>query len=115
MKIINLNKHAIVVRLGGERHVFSPSGTVATVSQHSVRVGDVDGIPLFHTEYGEIESLPPPQEGTLYLVNLLVGTRAAALTGRTDLIGPDSGPTAIRYADGPQKGQIEAVTQFIQY
>jgi hypothetical protein len=114
-QIINLNKHAVNVMINGENVAIAPSGTVATVAQKSVLVGEVNGVPLYRTEYGDIQGLPDPQEGVLYLVNLLVGSRAALLYGRTDLIGPDSGPTAIRYQDGPQKGQIEDVTQFVQY
>lgn len=58
---------------------------------------------------GEIQGLPDPQDGVYYLVNMLVGTRAA-LEGRTDLIGPDTGPTAIR-----ENGQVKTVVQFVKF
>lgn len=112
-QIINLNKHAVDVQLpSGERIQFPPSGQIATVAVKSVQDGEVNGIPVFRSEYGEIVGLPDPQDGVLYLVNLLVGQRAQ---GRKDLIGPDSGPSAIRYQEGPRKGQIEAVTQFVRF
>lgn len=108
--IINLNKHTINVVIDGEMAEIAPSGQVATVSVKSVQVGSVNGIPLFRSEYGDIVGLPEPQDGVLYLVNMLVGQRAASLLGRTDLIGPDSGPSAIR-----ENGQVKAVTQFVLF
>lgn len=132
MKIVNLNKHQVDARINGQDIAFPPSGAVATVDVKTIPAGDIwchcindsdvvseeygEGIilPGSRSEYGEIQGLPEPQNGTLYLVNMLVGLRGAAL-GRTDLIGPDSGPSAIRYQDGPRKGQIEAVTQFVKF
>lgn len=107
--IINLNKHTINIIIDGEMAEIAPSGQVATVSVKSVQVGSVNGIPLFRSEYGDIVGLPEPQDGVLYLVNMLVGQRGAA-EGRTDLIGPDSGPSAIR-----ENGQVKAVTQFVLF
>lgn len=81
--IVNLNKHAITVSVDGNQFEIAPSGQVATVSVKSVPCGEVNGIPLVRSEYGEIVGLPEPQDGVLYLVNMLVGQRGAAL-GRTD-------------------------------
>lgn len=114
-QIVNLNKHTVDVQLSnGDRVQYAPSGQVATVAVKSVPDGEVNGIKVFRSEYGDVQGLPSPQDGVLYLVNMLVGQRAA-LIGRTDLIGPDSGPSAIRYQDGPRKGQIEAVTAFVRF
>jgi hypothetical protein len=119
MEIINLNKHAVDVLVNGQKVSFPPSGQVATVQVKSIQDGEVsfdeiNSIPLFRSEHGSIQGLPNPQDGVLYMVNVLVGTRGA-LEGRQDLIGPDSGPSAVRYQDGPRKGQIEAVTQFVKF
>ena len=50
--------------------------------------------------YGEVEGLPEPQPGVLYIVSMLVAQRVM----RADVVSPDSGPTAIR-----ENGQIVAV------
>ena len=49
------------------------------------RVGDVDGIPVYVTTFGEVVDLPEEEEGRYYIVSALV--RAAA-PGRQDLLSP---------------------------
>lgn len=113
MNIINLTPHTIVVeKPNGERVSFPPSGTVARVAVRNVPDSPLDGIPVSRPEYGPVEGLPNPEEGTTYIVSMLVGGR---VSGRSDIVGPDSGPTAIRFTEGPQKGQIDAVRGFNRY
>jgi hypothetical protein len=112
MKIINLNKHAIMIAFVGPDHkektVIEPSGMVATVAVKQSVVKEVNGVPCVQNQYGEVLGLPEPQEDTLYLVNAIVLERAKFM-GRSDCIAPDTGPTAIR----DDKGQVTAVTRFV--
>ena len=105
MKTINLTPHKIVVRLNGRDITIPPSGQVARVAATSRAVATVGEIPIVVTEFGEITGLPEPTPGVLYLASTLVA-QAAARLGRTDVVSPDTGPTAIR-----QDGQIVAVTR----
>ena len=115
MHIINLTPHSIVhLRdnlLGGQEAAeFTPSGVVARVSSApGTRIEGRD-IPLFTAPtWGEVENLPAPQSGVIYLVSGLVAGRAI---GRTDVFSPGTGPNdgAVRN----EKGHITAVTRLIQ-
>ena len=106
MKIVSLLPHEIVVRLDGRDIVIPPSGQVARVAATTREVATVGEIPIVATEFGEITGLPAPQPGVLYLGSTLLA-QAAARLGRTDVVSPDTGPTAIR-----ANGQIVAVTRF---
>ncbi len=122
--IINLTPHEINIDLGGNRLAFPPSGQIARVSVKNIPEGeimldDVNGIPVSKPVYGVVEGLPTPyvddtdgsrsvQPGVIYIVSMLVAQRCP---GRDDIVVPDSGPSAIRGANG----QIEAVRGFIRY
>ena len=110
MKFVNLTPHAVTVRLGSGDRVFEPSGQVARVAVSSVQTEDIDGIPIFSQTFGEIEGLPDPQEGTIYIVSLVV-RQAAQKLGRTDVVSPDTSPQgAIR----DDQGRIIAVRGFVR-
>ena len=79
--IVNLTPHAITV---GSRS-FPPSGTLARVAMLISPQGEIDGIPLFATAFGQVEGLPPQEAGRYYLVSALV---ASAEKDRTDLLSP---------------------------
>ena len=106
MEIVNLTPHEIIVRLLGGDRVFPPSGQVARCQPVSESVGEVDGIPVVRSAFGALEGLPEPRQGTIYLVSTPAAQKAAAL-GRTDVVSPDTGPTAIR-----ENGQVKAVIRF---
>lgn len=81
MKLINLTPHSInfVTAEGTPLVTVEPSGLLARVTAHtvttgSVSVGDVT-LPVTGTTYGEVESLPAPEEGTIYIVSSLVASR----------------------------------------
>lgn len=85
--LVNLTPHTInfVNPEGAEILNLPPSGTVARVATNAQVVGDLDGIPVTHTVYGEIEGLPEPQDGVIYIVSGLVRT---ACPSRSDLACP---------------------------
>ncbi len=104
MTFVNVTPHAIVVRLAdGSEQVFPPSGVIARCSSKNIPCSSIEGVPCSKTSFGEVEGLPPPQEGVVYIASLLVRERSA----RSDVVSPDTGPTAIR-----ENGQVKAVLGF---
>ena len=105
MQFVNLTPHEIGIRIRMS-DIILPSAGLARVSTTEEQVGDVDGIPLVRTTYGEVSGLPDPADGVIYIVSAVV-LDAAKRAGRTDVVAPDSGPSAIRN----DKGHIVAVRQ----
>jgi hypothetical protein len=112
MTLVNLTPHALTV-LGDDGSVVTlePSGQVARVSATATQVGtvSVDGmtIPVVRTVFDTVTGLPDPVPGVVYVASTMVA-QAAAAAGRTDVVSPDTGPTAVRGEDG----QIKAVRRF---
>ena len=101
--IVNLTPHAITLNTGVGVITFPPSGAVARVSSTStdntletVLHGVRTTIKQVVVEYGDIENLPDPSEDVLYLVSGMVFDR----TDRSDVVAPDTGPTAERNEAG---------------
>lgn len=92
VKIVNLTPHAITVLKNGEEiAVYKASGYIARCESDTVVVGEIAGIPLTETTFGELylidrdkvkHELPEQQDGTFYIVSALVA-RAA---GREDFV-----------------------------
>lgn len=95
VKIINLTPHDINIITESYKPVatFKSEG-IARVGTESVQTGEVNGIPVFSTEFGEVIGLPEPQERTVFIVSLI--TRQAC-PGRKDLLIPSH---LIRDEDG---------------
>lgn len=77
MMFVNLTPHAINFCDSEGKTVLTvnPSGSLARVSCKSMTIGEVDGIPVTTNSYGEVEGLPAPEEGVIYLVSSLVASR----------------------------------------
>lgn len=90
MKIVNLTPHTITLVTESGNIVVDPSGTLARVRATTVRIGEVDvngiKVPLTSTRYSNVEGLPAPEEGTLYIVSSLVAGR---VTERDDVVIPN--------------------------
>lgn len=67
--------------------VFKPEPVPARCTQKEVVIGYKDGIPLLEVQYGEIENLPAPKPGVIYIVSAIVALAGRKL-GRTDLAIP---------------------------
>ncbi len=103
--LVNVTQHPIVIKLdSGQDVVLQPSGINARVTAEQTVVAEVDGVPIVATRFSEIRDLPEPKEGVFYVASTLVA-QAAARIGRSDVVSPDTGPTAIRDSNG----QIVAV------
>lgn len=118
-RLVNLTPHAITVKADGLTATFPPSGDVARVDTKNstdnpimVAHGFSMEVPLSTvTTYGVV-GLPDPEENVIFVVSAMV---AQQCLHRIDVVAPDTGPTAIRYTEGPMKGQIEAVCGFVRY
>ncbi|MFB6367662.1 hypothetical protein ACFCP7_27240 [Paenibacillus elgii] len=88
MNVINLTPHAIHIMPEG------PDGPVRTIEStgfaraktERTKIGDIDGIPVFRTVFGNVEGLPDPQPETVYIVSALT---AQAVPHRDDVFIPD--------------------------
>ncbi len=107
---INLTPHALsLVDLNGVQVDIAPSGTIARVGTKETLQPDViAGMPVILREMGQVENLPPMQEGKAYLVSGMV-LDALRGSGRSDVFAPDTGATAIRN----EKSQVIAVTRLV--
>ena len=87
-KIINLTPHSVsIVNPEGKIiKVFEVSGQIARCSQSTKIVGNIDGIPLTQSVFGEVGDLPPQEKNTLFIVSRLV---LNACKDRNDLLVPN--------------------------
>ena len=85
--IKNATPHNINVIINGKTILFSKSDTIARVSVKRTIINEIEGIPVYSTEYGDIEGLPNETEGTYYIVSALVMQKAKEI-GRKDLLKP---------------------------
>jgi len=99
-KLVNLTPHEVTIydENGNVKLRIPPSGQVARVKSRQVKIGEINGIPVFKTEFYDIEGLPDPQPDTVYIVSLLV---LQACRDRKDLVAPDTSPQgAVRDSEG---------------
>lgn len=84
-RLVNLCEHVINLPNG----LVLPAcekGKGARVAVTRKPVGIRCGVPAFVPLYGDVEGLPDPEEGTVYVVSNLV--RGRVLPGRIDLASP---------------------------
>ena len=118
-RLVNLTPHAICLQTStGERVTLPPppKGEEARVSTSpGPALAGYDCLVPVHgpSVYGPVEGLPAPMDATIYVVSLMVAARCPE---RADVVAPGTGPLdgAIRHPDGPQKGQIAAVTRLVR-
>ena len=84
VRFINCTPHAIMLNDGRR---FEPSGSVARVSQ---KISEFDELGIATQSFGEVQGLPEPSDGTIYIVSAMVLGRAQA-EGRTDVVAPATG------------------------
>ena len=109
-KMINLTPHNVVLR-GVEGDIELPSTGLARVKSESGEKLEERGcISLYAApNWGEVEGLPAPASGMIYIVSALVAGKCG---GREDVFSPGTGPSdgAVRN----EKGHIVAVTRLVQ-
>ena len=89
MKLKNFTPHNVVVVVDEAATIVIPSEGIARVTETKTVAPsiDVDGaiIETFTSSFGEVENLPPQEEGVMLIVSALV---ASAAKGRDDLLVP---------------------------
>lgn len=86
MNIENLTKHVVTVVDGNNNVIdFQPSGIEARCKEIAMHVDEYNGIPVYETEYDEVENLPEAKPNTIYIVSTLV---RLACPDRKDLVSP---------------------------
>ena len=104
-RIINMTPHAVRVISDNENvadRVFMPSGKSIRLESQTYKVGEIDGVPLTRTQYGNpiivsdgiSEELYFETPGVYYIVSAMV---AQALPHRKDLLVPAE---QVRDSDG---------------
>ncbi len=109
-KLVNLTPHPVTICDENCRPVLTlpppPSGRVARVKQERKlekvlqvihRIDEVSMdivmIPIVETEFSEVEGLPEPRQGVVYVVSSVV---LEAVKGRRDdVVAPDTGPGSV--------------------
>lgn len=87
VKIINLTPHIVTIcREDGTLIQEFESQGLTRLTQKTIIIGEVNGIPITKTEFGEVEGLPKQKEGIMYIVSRLILT---ACTDRSDLLVPN--------------------------
>lgn len=84
MRFENLTPHSIREVTTGQ--TIPPSGIIARVKSSTVKVAEHSLAPIYASTFGEIEGLPEPKEGTVYIVSSLA-LNAVPLE-RQDVVSP---------------------------
>lgn len=86
--IYNLTPHAVNILKEdlSPLYTIKPEVESARCSQTTIPSGNIGGIPITSTSFGEVEGLPDEQEGVYYIVSRLV---MQACTNRRDLLVPN--------------------------
>lgn len=93
--LINLTPHRLdIVDADGNVVSVPPSGQVARVAQTREQRGTIDGLAVTYSTFGQVEGLPEPQDGVIYVVSGLV---LAAVPDRADVFAPGE---AVRDSEG---------------
>jgi hypothetical protein len=83
MKVVNLTPHEVTVFDDDDVVIKTyPSEGLARARQTNVIVGCLDGTPVVKAEFGEVDGLPAPTEGTVFIVSFIT-VNAAKAHGRT--------------------------------
>lgn len=86
VRFVNLTPHAInIITANCEPISTFESEGVARVATKSVQTGEIGGVPIFETQYGEMQGLPEPEPNTFYIVSMLC---KQACPNRKDLLIP---------------------------
>jgi hypothetical protein len=86
MKFVNLTPHDLnLINEAGEPVLVKASGMLARCAVTTKKVGTVNGIKVNESHFGEIQGLPEPEEGKIFIVSAMILT---ALHGtREDVLG----------------------------
>jgi hypothetical protein len=69
---------------------ISPSGQVARCAEKRIDAGTLDGFTVTVVEFGEVEGLPEPQPGIIYITSAII---LAKVSHRRDVFAPGQSGT----------------------
>lgn len=91
--LVNKTPHAVTFMLpDGETMTIPPTPPATRVASTDTVVGEICGVPVVRTTYGDVVNLPEPEPGVFYIVSGIV--LAAVGDSRQDLLAPDTGPAS---------------------
>lgn len=107
-KIVNLTHHDVrIITHKGEEFLFKKTGLSVRCNIDMIKTDPINGIPCKFKDIYNVEStLPPREEGTLYLVSSMV---LDSNPERDDLISPD---TSRHSSIKDKKGKVIAARGF---
>ena len=89
MKLKNFTPHNVVIVINETTKIVIPSDGIARVTETKTATPsiDVDGVIIetFKSSFGEVENLPPQEEGVMVIVSAMA---ADAAKDRNDLLVP---------------------------
>lgn len=85
MEIRNHTPHDLIVTVGGRRRVYKRCDPEVRVEEEVSDGGTLDGFPVQIVGMGEVENLPEPEEGVVFVVSMVTCQRAPH---RRDLFYP---------------------------
>ena len=89
MKLQNLTPHNVVIVVDETTKIVIPSDGIARVTETKTAAPSIsiDGhtVETFSSSFGEVENLPPQEEGVMFIVSAMV---ASAAMDREDLLVP---------------------------
>ena len=89
MKLKNFTPHNVVIVINESTKIVIPSDGIARVTETKTTAPsiDVDGVVIetFVSAFGEVENLPPQEEGVMVIVSAMA---ADAAKDRNDLLVP---------------------------
>lgn len=87
IKLVNLTPHDVnIVLKDGSILTIERTGAVARLSEETITVGSVNGIPITMTKYDLVEGLPDQETGTMYIVSAMVAKEVKGT--RNDVLVP---------------------------
>ncbi|MBS0654854.1 MAG: hypothetical protein JSR46_03680 [Verrucomicrobia bacterium] len=106
-KFVNMTFQDVTIRTGNEERKIQKSGTVVKIRTEETDVEELGDFKCYTIQFCEIENLPAPQEGVIYIVPMPVAQAAA---DRNDVYAADTGASAIR-----DNGRLVAFTALARY
>ena len=104
--LVNLTPHKVTVvsKDGSVIASFLPSGVVARMSVTDEKIGEVEGIDIYKSQFGDVEDLAEVEDCTMFIVSRIVRT---GNPDRSDLLSPG---TLVRNAEGQPVGCLGLVS-----
>ena len=101
-KLINLTPHEVVLYANDGDTILEriPSSGNARVAMTEEIIGELNGVPVVNVVIGDVEGVPEPQEGVVYIVSFITLQAFIETSDRTDLVAPNTNSACVRDDEG---------------